>query len=58
MLLIIKSRKPDEPEPLSLPEKLRYIFTAKLKEARTDDEREAAQKALAMIGSRSQPRAP
>jgi hypothetical protein len=49
MLLIIKSRQPDEPEKLPLPEKLRLILKLKIKEAKTDDERKSAERELAKL---------
>ena len=50
MLLIIKSRQPDESEKLPLKEKLRLILTERVKEAKTDEERRAAERELAKLG--------
>lgn len=49
MLLIIKSRKPAESDKLPLPDKLRLILTQRVKEAKTDDERKAAERELAKL---------
>jgi hypothetical protein len=46
MLLIIKSRKPHEPEKIPLPEKLRLILVERVKEAKTDEDRARAQREL------------
>ncbi|MBR1172785.1 hypothetical protein JQ617_02355 [Bradyrhizobium sp. KB893862 SZCCT0404] len=49
MLMIIKSRSPDETEKLPLKEKLRLILTERVKEAKTDEDRKAAERQLAKL---------
>lgn len=56
MLLIIKSRKPDEPERLTLPKKLRLILTDRVKEAKTDEDRKAAERELAKLNNTPEPK--
>jgi hypothetical protein len=52
MLLIIKSRPPDESEKLPLKEKLRLILKQRIEEAQTDEDRRAAELDLAkLLGS-------
>jgi hypothetical protein len=43
MLLILKSRQPDEPEKLPLKEKLVLILKQQIKEAKTDEDRRRAE---------------
>ncbi|MEY9886082.1 hypothetical protein [Bradyrhizobium sp. USDA 329] len=51
MLLIIKSRRPDEPEKIPLQEKVRLILKQQIKEAKTDEDRKAAERELAKLGA-------
>ena len=53
LLLLIKSRPLEPTEKLSLKEKLRLILTERVKEAKTDDERKAAERELAKLGADS-----
>jgi hypothetical protein len=49
MLLILKSRPPDEPEKLPLKEKLRLILKQQIDEAKTDEDRRRAELELAKL---------
>ena len=51
MLLLIKSRPPDETEKLPLKEKLRLILKQQIEEAKTDEDRKAAERELAKLES-------
>jgi hypothetical protein len=50
VILFLKSTAADAGKQVPLPEKLRLIFEQRLKEAKTDEERKAAERELAKLG--------
>jgi hypothetical protein len=46
LILFLKSKPADRDEQIPLPEKLRLILTAQVKEAKTDEDRRRAQRDL------------
>jgi hypothetical protein len=50
LILFIKSKSADPEEQMPLPEKLRRIFILRVKEAKTDKDREREKKVLKHLG--------
>lgn len=46
LILFLKATAADVDEPLPLPEKLRLIFTARVKDAKTEEDRDRAKRDL------------